>query len=438
MADEVVGAPGGESAAPAEAVPSVAPAAAAAPASTGDGGASAAPSAAPRSSDGVEVKRTQIKPIPDRPRDRDGTFKGPTKDLHRHNLGFKPKSERDGSPERMLPGKVRAPAAPIEAKPGDQAPSLVEMVSNWASLGEPDPTPAPFKFAGREWRSQEQAENSLRTLQGQYKPLIAEKDAEAQKAFGWYQHSLALQEKLKQYESGALKPGQGAGANSADQTAAAPAPNSDPNDPFAGIDMGVYQLLAQNDGPQVAAAWLQGEVAKNQGTRIQAQIEAAVAPFKEAQQQATETRRLTGQVDNLYQWATSQRNEDGSPVFAELGDPVAERETGEIVGWLCSQGVPEEMALSPLGLKIASLLRKDAYSLAGSPVASSNAPNQAAAAVAASLLQGQPAQDPVSGPSSRTTQPGAPKTREDQVKSDMRNARLRDPDLGFIRRSAPI
>lgn len=435
MAEELGG---GAVEAPAPA-PSVAPGPApeAAPAATGGGGHQVAPGPAAAASEGVEVKRSQIKPIPDnRLRERDGTFKGPTKDLQRHNLGFKPKSERDASPERLFPGRSRAPAAPIEAKPGEQAPPLQDD----GSATPPAEAKAPFKFAGRDWESTEQAEQSFRTLQGQYKPLIQAKETEERKAFGWYQHSISLQKELEQLKSGSAKPGNGVGANSAEPSAA-PAPNSDPNDPFAGIDMGVYQLLAQTDGPQVAAAWLAGETAKNQATRTQALISEAIAPFKQAQERQQATSRITGEVNELYTWASSQRNPDGTPVFSELGDPQAERETGEIVGWLLSQGIPDNIAISPVGLKIASLLRRDALAQSGSSQSvapSSPAHNPAAAAVAAALLQGQQAQDPVSGPSARTTQPGQPKTREEQVKSDIRTARLPDPNLGFIRRSSPI
>jgi hypothetical protein len=103
---------------------------------------------------------------------------------------------------------------------------------------------------------------------------------------------------------------------------------------------------------------------------------------------------------------------------------------------MCSQGLPEEFAISPIGLKIASLLRRDALGQTGQ--AASNAPNPAAASVAAALLAQSPGQNPVNGPSARDRTPGQPLTREQQIKSEILNARPKDPVLGFQRRSQTV
>jgi hypothetical protein len=363
-------------------------------------------------------------------REKDGTFKGPVRDLQRHNLGFKPRADRDASPERVFPGKSRAPAPLDTAGVRTEGPAPVVP----GAEGQPEPAKPKFKFGGAEWDNQEHAEKSFSTMRGSFKANEAKYSEEARKAWGW--HSMYKQT-LQELES--IKSGKPAGAtepNPASQPAAAPGSSGDPNDPFAGIDMGVYKLLAETDGPMAAAAWLQHETAVNQAKRVEAQITEAIAPFREAQQRTAETEHVVGQVDDLYHFAASQRNADGSPVFSEIGNPQAERELGEIVGWLCSQGVPQEFAISPIGMKIASALRREA--LGQSQAAVTAAPNQAAAAVAEALLAAQPGQEPVSGPSARTTQPGQAMTREQQVKSEIRGARHVDPVLGFARRSAPI
>jgi hypothetical protein len=111
-----------------------------------------------------------------------------------------------------------------------------------------------------------------------------------------------------------------------------------------------------------------------------------------------------------------QLEEIGTRAGSIILEPtLSGNDLGEIVGWMASQGVPQQLALSPVGLKIAWLLRNDAMRQSGR--SASPAPNSAAESVAASLLQGRPEQDPVNGPSRGTTQPGQPMTREQQIKS---------------------
>jgi hypothetical protein len=135
-------------------------------------------------------------------------------------------------------------------------------------------------------------------MMGSFKANEAKYAEEASKAWGWHQMYQQAQKELSEYKSGNGKVAGGASPQSASPTAAAPGPSADPNDPFHGIDMGVYKLLAQTDGPEAAGAFLLAESMKNQASRTEAMIAEATAPFREEQERREATSRVTGQVDS--------------------------------------------------------------------------------------------------------------------------------------------
>jgi hypothetical protein len=206
--------------------------------------------------------------------------------------------------------------------------------------------------------------------------------------------------------------------------------------------MGVYAELVRQDqanGTNYAAAYIAGETAKSTETRLMQRVEQMIAPFQQAQAQYAETQRLTQRAEQTFETVLNQKDDQGNPIFPEAGNPEAETEIGAAVGILMQMGLKEDIALSPTGIRLAALMYRDALGQTSPSSAQPNAPqNPAAAAVAESLLKSTQPQDPVNGPSSGVTRPGAVPTYEDEVKRSIREARPIDPDLGFARRSAAI
>ena len=410
--------------APAVPVPASAPAEAtqvSAPASSqGEGAQTSVPSQAA----GDETKTSTLKPIPDRTRDDTGRFQ---KDLKRHDLGFKPKEERDGSPEQPFPGKkpAQTPTPPVAAKPGE------------APLAPADQTAQPeakkVSWGGREWASMEEAEHSYKTVTGMFRANALKAEEESRKAKGWYDRAIQLGHN-DQTPAGAQPPATASGA--------APKPSEEESDPLKGLGpevMGVYEQLVQSD-PLAAPAYIASEVAKNTEARVMAKVKELIAPFA----QSAERQQVSEAIGNVYEWAERQVDSAGQPAYPELSDQASAAKISEIWGWLTTEGgLDSKVAHSPMGLHIAALIHRDmasrgAASVAIPPASTPNAPNQAAAAVAQALLQSPPSGDVVSGPSARTTTPGGTMTREQQVLRDIREARVPDPELGFRRRSTPL
>lgn len=319
--------------APAPAVPS-APTAPAAPAP----GNAPTPAAPDQSS-----ARSTLRPIPPPPPlpgvlpDADSA--APPRDA----AGTPPAGVRPRGPDgRFLSGDAATSSEPAAPDAGEHT---------QPQEGDTPPTPK-FKFAGREYESQAQAEQAHRTLQGHFKPLMSiarslggidkivpHLRSAADSARGWQAEAQRLAAELTQYQNGTAQP------------AASPAPSNDSapaseGESPAGVDWELYaeiRRLANEKGePWKAEQWLMEQVQAAERTRYERLLDERLSPFTAAQEKAATVK----QTESLFGQMATYQNADGTPAFPELHDESAAYEVGRI--W-ASLGLPAEAAMTPQG-----------------------------------------------------------------------------------------
>lgn len=211
-----------------------------------------------------------------------------------------------------------------------------------------EPAPTKYKWAGEEWDSQEKAEQSFKTLRGQYKALDSrarERDAAAHSASAWKAEHDRVAAELQ-----ALKQGKAAPSNEATPEQSAPKAGES-------IDWALFaeiqKVAAERGDPGFANRWL----AEQQEAVIQARIEKAInerlekelAPVKEAEQ----IRYVENHTSNLFASMAEYVTDDGSPAFPELQNEEQAADVGRL--WH-SLGLPPEQALTPQGAMSAVLM----------------------------------------------------------------------------------
>ena len=318
--------------APSPSAPSAQPAPVAAPGPDAPGGPAATPAPAADSQPRL-VK--PAKPIPSLPGvfPDDDPFPPPP-----------PPSSADAASDRARPGsqlqrgpdgRFVAASSPATAADGEHTPQPGD---------QPPPQPAKFKFAGEEFDSREAAEQNLRSLRGQYKPLqglarslggidkIAPTlTSAAESARAWKAEADRLRAELD-----------------GRQPAAAPAA-SDPapaDEPAESIDWELYaeirKVAIEQGTPEKAEQWLHEQQERVINARVQALLDDRLAPLADAEQQAA----LASQTQALFTDLSTYVNGDGSVAYPELHDEQASYAIGRM--W-ASLGLPPEAALTPQG-----------------------------------------------------------------------------------------
>jgi hypothetical protein len=327
--------------------------------------------------------------------------------------------------ERVRDEKGRFVARPdvatepqLEGKEGDQS--------------QPDPAPEPpvdpnvtpkFKFAGREYDTQAEAEQRHKSLEGQFKPLseTAQRAAESATAWKGEAEKFASQRDALFAELQAVKAtqsGQPADAVPKDQ-AETPAPES--------IDWELYAEITKQyteaGTPWKAQQWLQGQIDAMQTKRETALREELSKPAKEAAAREA----VAQQTDQLFSSLAEYNNEDGTPAYPELRDPEAAYAVGRF--WT-QMGLPKEYALKPQGAIAAiAMYRMASAAAAGSqgnpaPAPAPPTPEDVAGSAAADLAGGRP--NVSVSPADASMSPEAAR-----VIAGLKNTTLTRPGLGF-------
>jgi len=233
-----------------------------------------------------------------------------------------------------------------------------------------EPKPERFKWAGEEWDSQEKAEQSFRTLRGQFRANEArarERDSAAHSATAWKaEHDRVLAE-LQAVKQGKVSPETG--------TTSEPSPEAGES-----IDWALYaeitKTAAERGQPEVATQWLAQEQERVMQARVEKllseRLDAELAPVKEAEQ----IRYVEQHTNDLFASMAEYVSEDGSSAFPELQDEEQAADVGRL--WH-SLGLPPEQALTPQGAMSAVLMYRG-YQAASN---SANAANPAATPTAA-------------------------------------------------------
>lgn len=310
--------------------------------------------------------KTSAKPIPDKGGDKTkgrraelpGVVKGGAESL----FG---KSARDGETGRFLAkmeGKHRAPETIAEVdddlikRPaGEAAPKTPVPATDKRA---PADSPAKFKFAGEDFETQDQAEQSFKTLRGMYRPLKEKADQSDHN----YTASQRWMDVTKQVLAGTASPETINALRTQLGVAgvATRAPQSHSGSQGAGssnvagilkdIDMGAFATIAADPdgGLEVAGRYLVQEVLNAVEEKllpaVEQRIQGRVQPLLADREQSDLSRSaetLLEQMGNLVDPTTKEI------AIPELRDPVAVTEIGRL--WGADGGKAEEL-VTPRGL----------------------------------------------------------------------------------------
>lgn len=274
----------------------------------------------------------------------------------------------------------------VAAQPSPEAPEAAPAPEAPEAPVDPN-APVEFEFAGRKYKTQAEAEQRHKSLEGQFKPLseTAAKAAESAHAWKAEAENAAAQRDALFAELQAVKAiPQSQPAEPSPEVAESAAPE--------GIDWELYAEISKRyteaGEPYKAQQWLQEKV-----DAIQAAREAKLREALEAPAKAEAARRqLHTQTAELFSSLAEYANDDGTPAYPELRD----KEAAFAVGRFWQQmGLPASHARTPQGAIAAiALYRMAAEQQARSqgspdPVAPPT-PEDPAAAAAASLVGGRP------------------------------------------------
>ena len=257
----------------------------------------------------------------------------------------------------VLPGVLDSgpePAVPVVSR-RDASGRFVKGEPSLLEPPDPNPLPARYKFAGREFDTQEAAEHYYRSMEGRHRPIQEAATRHetqlvkaAESARGWHAEAQRLQAELKALQEQAPKPAEPAGEQK-------------------GIDWQLYaevSRIANEAGePWKAQQWLQEQVDAQRAADIAAIREDAIdGPRREAEADAM----IEATANDLAQSMADHTNPDGSPAFPEFRDPQTAHDVGHL--WQ-SLGLDPHAALTPGGAVAAVALYRMARALGAAPVA---------------------------------------------------------------------
>lgn len=334
----------------------MATAAPAAPSATPAGSPAPAPGAAPETTAPAAPARGTLRPIPPPPPLPGVLPDDPSAPSPRDAASHPPAGDRARGPNgRFLPGDATPPeSATLE--------------------GEHTQPQERYRFAGDEFDSQEHAEQSFRTLRGQFKPVMGlakqlggvDKIAPtieraAASARAWQAEANRLSAELDQYRAG--------------RPATAPTPETptapaQPETDSDGVDWELYaeikRLATEAGEPIKAEQWLMQQIQAAERSRYEKLVDERMAPFTAAQERAATAQH----TETLFGHLAGYTNGDGTPAFPELHDESAAYEVGRIWAGL---GLPPEAALTPQGALAAIGIYRMTKSRAGANSDTANA-----------------------------------------------------------------
>lgn len=316
-------------AAPSPSAPASAPAAQPVPV----GGPEATPAPAP---DKEQRLAKPLRPIPDLP----GVF--PDDDPFPP-----PPSRAAAASDPAKPGATALTRGPDGRFAAASSPATTATGEHTQQTSDELPQPSKFKFAGEEYDSQEAAEQNVRSMRGQFRPIQAlgrqlggldkiapTLQSAAESARGWKAEAERLRAELD---------GRAPAPAAADDV---PQPGSSPDGGEAGIDWDLYaeikRLATENGEPWQAEKWLAEQQERVIQTRVNKLLGERLAPLAEAEAHQDVVNRTQDLFGGLAQYT----NSDGSPAFPELHDEGAAHEIGKM--WV-AMGLPPEAALTPQG-----------------------------------------------------------------------------------------
>jgi len=227
-----------------------------------------------------------------------------------------------------------------------------------AEPDEEEPPQEEFEFGGTKFKSREQAEQSFRTLRGQFRSMqekATAADGHDRKARGWYQEAMRLSAELEKARQG------GAGAVQAEAKEAKQAAPE--------IDWALYAEIkkaADEAGkPYEAERWLLGEYEKMRQTARQAEFESLKSELLKSIEPLAQDHQLRGfeaQLESNIDRVTQLVDANGAPAYPEYDEP----ETAYEIGQLWHQaGLPAELAATPQGAILAVALYRHLKESAG-------------------------------------------------------------------------
>lgn len=252
-----------------------------------------------------------------------------------------PPGDAPGRPSRGPDGRFLPGTSPAQ----DAAEHTLEPAN--ADAPAPEPV-SKFKFAGEEYDSQAAAEQQVRTLRGQFKPVqalarnlggmehIVPKFTEAAtSARGWKAEADRLSAELAAVRSGAPT------------AQSPPSPSTSATDAATeGIDWELYaevtRLATESGEPWKAQQWLHEQSEKLVSSRVQSLLDERLAPLAQREHQA----EVVAKTETLFGSLAGYTNSDGSPAFPELNDETSAYEVGKLWATL---GLPADFAMTPQG-----------------------------------------------------------------------------------------
>lgn len=379
---------------------------AAAPAAAPVAATPATPAGEPKAAQpAAESQPKPIKPIPPR---LPGVFEDGPEDASTRP----PETRARDAQGRFLAGEPKG-----EEVVGKPKPTAVEAPDGEPTIPELPEAKPKFKFAGREFDSQEAAEHFVKSMEGRYKPIQeaatrheAQLVKAAESARGWHAEAQRLQAEIA-----ALKANPQAGAQ--------PQPEAPAE---GGIDWALYaditRIANEAGTPEKAHQWLVEQIETQRQRDIAALREEAI---ENPRREAAERAQLAQTADALVESMAAHTNPDGSPAFPEFRDGEQTREVGAL--WQ-SLGLDPQIALTPGGAVAAVALYRMAQSMNAAPppapVPAPPVPPDPAAEAAAGLEGGRPLM-PAASPR-RELDPSVAR-----LVAGLKNTQLIRPGLGF-------
>jgi len=219
--------------------------------------------------------------------------------------------------------------------------------------------PKKYVFAGKEYESQEQAEQSFKSLQGQFKPLIEARDAAAYSANGWKQVADGQQARIQQLEA------ELAARQAPPQSQPAEQGQSAEQQAQADIDWDLYAVIRQaaeaEGNPWKADRWLHEQMQEAIKAREAALRDELTKPYREAQARQQTLAEVEQLASSLAEYVNDS---DGQPSFPELRDS----RSAYMIGKLWQQmGLPPQYATTPQGMVAAIALYRMIESQSAQP-----------------------------------------------------------------------
>ncbi len=307
------------------------------------------------------------------------------------DLGFKGKGGKRVSREKAM----KELDAELREEKGtgifDVPPPPVEPEVEEAA--KPPQPKAKFKFADKEYESQEAAEQSIKSLQGMFKPLTERAEKAEELARQWYDYANAQkqapQPQVQQQPEVRQQPTQ--------ETAQAELEKA-----LSKVDGNLFESLAREHGLPLAGRYLAAQVLATVHDEmlpalreeIMKQLQPELEPIRQDRGFQQATQHVAGLMDQVAEYKT----QDGEIAFPELQSAETTMQIGEL--WR-SLNLPPEVALTPQGLLQAIALYRmynGAPSQSATPTPTVNVPRpaQTAPRAAAASLEDAGAPSPAS------------------------------------------